>query len=262
MSQDQGTDDVFEFLDGLEEKLEVPPPGIVERDSKRWAWCFDGPNRVFVQVEVRFHATLQRWVRRDTFDQDSIKECHDHYARLQCAGKRVLDLGANVGGFSRMALDQGAALVTSVEPCPFNFEILKLNAPGATHIWAGAVPDDASEIEFTYAVSKRNSVSSSTQKRRNSSDVSIQVPARNILRLLDEVRPEVLKCDIEGGEYELLDVMGSIPDYVEQAAFEFHRGSDPFKGYPDAFFPSDKWQMYEAEGGRFATLRDLIFIRR
>ena len=257
------TDDVMASF-GLEPEPElvIPDAGVIEREGKRWAWCFDGPTRRFVEVEVRMHKTLERWVRRDTFDPDSIKECHDHYDRLQCAGKRVMDLGSNIGGFARMAVEQGATQVVAVEPCPYNFEILKLNSPDSVNIWAGAVPDDREEVHFIYAVSKRNSVSSSTLKRRNSSDVSIMVPARNIVELLDEYKPQVLKCDIEGGEYELLDAMGKIPDYVEQAAFEFHRGSEPYKQYPARFFPEDQWDMYEDEGGRFSTLRDLIFIRK
>lgn len=255
--------DVFDFLDGFDEIL-IPPPGItVDPDGRKLAWCFDGPSRKFVQVEVRLHGPTQSWVRRDTFDVDSVKECIQNYARLQCKGKRVLDLGANVGGFSRIAIEQGAVRVVAVEPCPYNFEILKMNSPASENLQVGVVPSgDGDMIDFTYATSKRNSVSSSTEKRMNASDVSIKVPARSILSLLNEIRPQVLKCDIEGGEYGLLDAMGEIPDYVEQAAFEFHKGSEPWKGYPARFFPADRWEMHEDNINRFGGLRDLTFLRK
>jgi predicted RNA methylase len=43
------------------------------------------------------------------------------------AGDVVLDCGANVGVFTRMALNRGAGLVVSIEPAPGTVECLRRN---------------------------------------------------------------------------------------------------------------------------------------
>lgn len=259
---DEGVLQMFGFEP--EKVVTVPPSGLVERDGKLWGHCFDGPNQVFVEVEVKLQPKTGYWYRRDSFDRDSVQECLENYVKTRdlVKGKRVLDLGANVGGFTRMAVEGGAAHVMAIEPCPFNYDILCKNSPTSENIHAAVGEDDSKDCLFYYANSKRNSVSSATIKRRNSTDVTITVPAIRFSNLLEEYKPEVLKCDIEGKEYDLLDSIDKIPDCVQVAAFEFHRGSLPYSEYPERFFPSSIWEMHDDVENRFGGLRDLLFIRK
>ncbi len=185
------------------------------------------------------------FVREDTFDSSSIRECFRNYSDIDVSGKVVLDLGANVGGFTKMAVERGAKAVIAVEPCPDNFQILSMNSPTSTNL-NGAVSEHQDAVcEFYYATSKRNSVSSSTSKRRNASGSSITVNSYNFAALLETYKPQVLKIDIEGKEYDLFDSIDAIPEFVETVAIEFHRTSGRYKSYPARFFDSSTWEVTE-----------------
>jgi len=53
---------------------------------------------------------------------------------------------------------------------------------------------------------------------------SFTVAAHKISDLLNEHRPTVLKCDIEGGEFDLFKDL-EIPDYVKLVALEVHESA-------------------------------------
>tara|TARA_R110002060_G_scaffold12679_5_gene18052 strand:+ start:2052 stop:2801 length:750 start_codon:yes stop_codon:yes gene_type:complete len=245
-------------------EIKMPAADIFEKEGKLWAHCFNGPEGCFEEVELRKQRKSNCWVRRNTFDAGSLKDCRDNYSQINCNGKRVLDLGANIGGFSKLAHEQGASLVVALEPCPYNHAILKKNSPYTQNLQAGAIPsEEDQEINFYYTKSKRNSVSSSTVKRRNASNVSIKVPGLSFKKLLEKYKPQILKIDVEGAEYALLDSINEIPSYVEQAAFEFHRSAQPYASYPEKFFPVDEWESYEVECKKMInTMRDITFIRK
>tara|TARA_R110000824_G_scaffold95253_5_gene229134 strand:- start:470 stop:1252 length:783 start_codon:yes stop_codon:yes gene_type:complete len=247
-----------------EKQVVIPKPGITEKDGKRFAWHFNGATQDFEHVQVKKDDKTGFWYRTRTFDRTAVKQCLNNYIDIKPEGKVVLDLGANIGGFTRMALDGGATQVIAVEPCPYNRVMLEENAPKADVIFAGVVGlSDDTDIDYIYASSKScSSVSSSTMKRRCSSDVSIKVPTVKFTDLLEKYRPQVLKCDIEGNEYAILDALEKIPDFVEVAFFEFHRGSEPFKSYPARYFPEDVWELTEYSTNRFGGLRELLFTRK
>lgn len=70
-------------------------------------------------------------VREGTLDEYIIGE-QGGYARAPVTWSmaKVLDLGGNIGAFARMALSMGAAKVTSYEPEPENFSLMKKNTAG------------------------------------------------------------------------------------------------------------------------------------
>jgi hypothetical protein len=51
---------------------------------------------------------------------------------------------------------------------------------------------------------------------------SIEVRAFNFDDILEEFKPTFIKMDIEGGEYELMDTLTALPDYVHGLALEIH----------------------------------------
>lgn len=205
---------------------------------------FDGKLRDFVTCEVKKQSNGY-YIRVDTFDPGSVKECLRNYSDIDVKDKVVLDLGANIGGFAKMAVDAGAKQVIAVEPCPDNFAMLQLNSPKSLNLNAAVSEHSDPKCTFYYATSQRNSVSSSTAKRRNSSDISVEVDSYNFSALLEQYRPQVLKIDIEGKEYDLLDTIDKIPDFVETVAIEFHKTSGRFKEYPARFFDPNLWEVIE-----------------
>jgi FkbM family methyltransferase len=199
----------------------------------------------FEECIIKLNSRNNFWYRPGTFDLNSIRECRDNYSEIDTAGKVVLDLGANIGGFARMALQKGAKQVIALEPCPCNFQLLEINVPNSFNINAAVSEEDSKDVVFHYAGSKRNSVSSSTMLRRNASGITISVPGLSFSGLLEKYKPEILKIDIEGKEYDILDSIQKIPDFVEVVGIEFHNTRKPYSEYPSRFFPETSWKKVE-----------------
>jgi len=206
---------------------------------------FNSETEIFEECIIKQNPRNNFWYRPGTFDLNSIRECRDNYSDIDTCGKTVLDLGANIGGFARMALQKGAKKVIALEPCPYNFQLLEINAPEAININAAVSEENSKSITFHYASSKRNSVSSSTKRRRNASGTTISVPGMSFASLLEEYRPEILKIDIEGKEYDILDSIKEIPEFVEIVGIEFHNTRSPYSEYPLKFFPEATWKKVE-----------------
>lgn len=127
------------------------------------------------------------------------------------AGDIVLDCGANVGVFTRVALDAGAKQVIAIEPAPENIECLRRNFPAETA--AGRVviyPKgvwDKDDI-LTLNVDPHNTAADSFIIQRQGSYQVQQVPLTTIDKLMDELkleRVDYVKMDIEGAEPKALD---------------------------------------------------------
>ena len=216
-------------------------PKIHEQKGK----LFNPEEGDFEECIIKLNPRNNFWYRPGTFDLNSIRECRDNYSDIETVGKTVLDLGANIGGFARMALQKGAKKVIALEPCPYNFQLLEINAPNSTNINAAVSEENLDNVVFHYASSKRNSVSSSTVRRRNASGTTISVPGLSFGGLLEKYRPEILKIDIEGKEYDILDSIKEIPEFVEVVGIEFHNTRKPYSEYPSRFFPESTWKKVE-----------------
>jgi FkbM family methyltransferase len=121
-------------------------------------------------------------------------------------GDIVLDCGANVGVFTRVALDAGAAKVYAIEPAPENLESLRRNFQG--EIATGhviVVPKGVWDKEdtLTLNVDPTNSAADSFVIKTKGSVEVQKVPLTTIDRLVDDMRIErvdYIKMDIEGAE--------------------------------------------------------------
>jgi FkbM family methyltransferase len=212
---------------------------------------YDFDTKGIVECKIVYNSRNGYWVREDTFDRRMVNDSLNHYEGFTAVkGKTILDLGGNCGGFTKMAINAGASKVISLEPCPHNHQILCINAPEAINLNAAVTEGPSGKATFYYADSKRSSSSSSIHPRRNSSDLKITVEAYNINELLEKYRPDIVKMDIEGKEYDILDAMEVIPKYVKQFAIEFHSFSKVSMKYPDKYFPEDKWHR-EVKGFKF-----------
>ncbi len=173
----------------------------------------------YQEREVYEHRGIQ--CRKDTYDSYVVNEIQRSYGMLDVKGKVVFDIGANIGAFTVWASKQGADLVVAFEPEPYNFEMLQLNVfelkSYATHKIALTTGDDANVVLWI-APSGKNPGNSSLIQRRGRTPV--EVATGNFYFMLERYKPEVIKMDVEGAEFDLLEY--GLPDYVKQIAMEIH----------------------------------------
>jgi FkbM family methyltransferase len=118
----------------------------------------------------------------------------------------VLDCGANVGVFTREALEAGAAKVVAIEPAPENVEVLRRNfkdeiAAGRVIVYPKGVWDK--DDILTLKQDPANSAADSFVMDRKEATQGVQVPLTTIDKLaaeLDLPRVDYIKMDIEGAE--------------------------------------------------------------
>jgi FkbM family methyltransferase len=129
------------------------------------------------------------------------------------SGDTVLDCGANIGAFTREALNAGANLVVAIEPVPANVESLRRTFRG--EIEAGRVrivpkgvwnKDDVLEMTLF-----ENSVLDSfvmTDRPGNQKQKKVALPLTTIDNIVKEIgldRVDFVKMDIEGAERHALE---------------------------------------------------------
>jgi FkbM family methyltransferase len=160
----------------------------------------------------------------------------------------VLDVGAHVGAFTRLiALPRGASCVVCVEPDPENLALLHRNVddePAVTVLEGAVVNDDRPVVELYR--NRRASTMHTTVPTRGRD--AVQVTAYAFADLLSLYSPEVVKMDIEGGEYALMDVLMELPACVLALAIEVH----PYKGDRQRDKSRDLLASFERQ---FRTLR-------
>lgn len=135
----------------------------------------------------------------------------------------VMDIGANVGGFAARIADDSKKVVC-YEPDESNFEILKMNCdkfPNVELIRAAVIEGLDTSINFYMTGSNNTHCSGSVNKGRKS--LVVTVPAINLYTELERVKPDFLKVDIEGSEFDLFD--RDLPNYVRGVVIEIHHPS-------------------------------------
>lgn len=130
----------------------------------------------------------------------------------------VLDIGANIGIFSHMALDMGAKWVFSVEPNPAAFEVLAARATNKMTLLKAAV---AGKCEMG-----RLSVSSASDASCLSENGEHEVPIitlHSLLSLIPQGAKIAVKIDNEGSEYDTLySASWADLERISMLTVEFH----------------------------------------
>lgn len=150
-------------------------------------------------------------------------------------GDTVLDCGANVGVFTRLALTSGAALVIAIEPEPANVECLRRNFTdaiglGRVNVYPKGVwnKDDV----LVLRVLPGQSGSGSVAMDRPGSSEQVRVPLTTIDELVQELhlaRVDFIKMDIEGAERNALEgARRTVERFHSRLAISLeHRKDDP-----------------------------------
>lgn len=159
--------------------------------------------------------------RPTTFDLAVIKE-QTCYRPIMNHPMKVLDIGGNIGAFAHFAFESGAQYVRSYEPEPYNFQMLQINSRPEDHsIINAAVVNNACEDE-TLSLSVNVGINKglhSLVPRRGRT--SVKVDTVKLDEAFENAAFDVVKIDIEGYEYYLLDGF-TFPDSVKWLAIEYH----------------------------------------
>lgn len=163
--------------------------------------------------------TTGLWCRPDTLDEYVIKEQRTYNLLLElCKDKSVMDIGANIGAFTFQALAHGAIQVVSFEPDKDNVGMFqKQGFDDRVKLIKRAVSNSTGTALF-YVNSGKNKGMHSLQEIQGRE--SYEVKTVSFKDALDRYSPQILKIDIEGGEYDLN--FKDLPLTVEAIAIELH----------------------------------------
>lgn len=163
---------------------------------------------------------IPMYYRLDTLDLYVIKE-QGSYHRLILKDQIVLDIGSNIGAFHRYAINAGAKYVVGIEPDPDNCKLNKLNSQGNVMVIKAAAVNDRYQGKYIelYYNNKRNKGAHSTRPFRGRSHFSVRtMRISEVFRLAPFT---VMKCDIEGAEYEVF-TQTYIPNSIRMMVIEYH----------------------------------------
>lgn len=178
-------------------------------------------------------------------------------------GDIVLDCGANIGTFTRTALDRGASKVIAIEPAPENLECLRRTfkdeiASGRVVVYPKGVwhKDDWLELHIHHD----NSAADSFVIKSKSDEHSVKVPLTTIDKMVAELglpRVDFIKMDIEGAEPNALrGGRETLAKYHPRLAMSvYHEPSHP-KVVPDLIKAA--WSGYRMECGPCAVVGNRV----
>jgi FkbM family methyltransferase len=182
-----------------------------------------------IEVPLAVHKRTGLYYRPDTSDAQMIQDAtKKDYGSVDTKGKVVFDLGSNIGGFILKCAEEGATMVIAYEPEPYNLEVLRLNAAVIQQkfpnikivVKAVAVGNQDGQFDLVLNPGSNSACSGSITSRARSNRVSVPVTVVNFADELEEFKPNLIKMDIEGAEYMLLE--NELPDYVKEIAMELH----------------------------------------
>ena len=120
-------------------------------------------------------------------------------------GDRVLELGAGVGLLAASAAAARVVFVEQANPAliPMIHETLRLNEARNVDVRNGVVTTDEAGSHPFYI--RGDFWASSMEPDSRPYETELQIQSISFARLLEETRPTVLSCDVEGGELGLFD---------------------------------------------------------
>ncbi len=170
---------------------------VIERDPKGFELVETPMGRYWTQPNDKFLKYTLGEEKLEIYDGDEVNVK---------SGDVVFDCGANVGVFTRTALNRGARLVISVEPAPGTVECLRRNfeheiADGHVIVVPKGVWDKEDTLELNLG-DDGNTTGDSFVLGRNQKN-KVKVPLTTIDHLFAELklpRVDFIKMDIEGSE--------------------------------------------------------------
>jgi len=196
-------------------------------------------NLQWEESQVR-HSVFSSWQNR-VIDEPvviyyEIYDCHSSdfiddniYQRDQCyikPGDIVLDLGGNIGIFSRFAADAGAKKIYTFEPVQENFQLLSLNKPANCEAHRLAVSNvDNQALQIAYKVDSPGG-SSFVLHEDGQLQTCMSITVDTLIDNGIIEQPDFIKMDIEGAEtYAFEGISDDKLRKVRCLAMEIHIGA-------------------------------------
>jgi len=152
-------------------------------------------------------------------------------------GDVVLDCGANIGVYTRKALELGARVVVAIEPAPENLECLRRNfapetAAGRVIVYPKGVWDRESFLPIK--LDPNNPAADSFVLHQQGAYSGPVLPLTTIDHLVEELklnRVDYIKMDIEGAEQKaLLGARKTLEKFHPRLALSaYHLPDDPIR---------------------------------
>jgi FkbM family methyltransferase len=139
-------------------------------------------------------------------------------------GMVCLDLGANIGAFTQIALDSGASKVCTVECDARNFEKLESSFKNDDYVDLvyAAVSGLRDKTLKIFKSSSQNAHCSTSIMNKMKFNEYDEVENIHLKKLLKKYKPDIIKMDIESAEYTLID---TLIEYSPKYLFiELHAG--------------------------------------
>jgi len=171
-----------------------------------------------------YRKTYNMFVRPNTSDDLVCDEAQD-YNNLFINVKPYdvfVDVGSNIGAVSKLAKDIEENLtILCYEPDKENFDVLvnNLHSECNVSLIESALGTGEKEVNF-YQANGSNKGKHSTVCRSSNTKKSIKINQLDFRKEIEDYNCTLLKCDIEGGEYNL--DLCSLPDKIKGLAIEFH----------------------------------------
>lgn len=162
---------------------------------------------------------------RDSYDEAVLKEVYldDEYRRWGDIGINrgsiVVDCGAHIGVFSKLASSCGAYLY-SIEPHKGNFDLLKINMAHRNAKLLNMAIGDGNPVSFLVDPTRNELHKVDPAGLETIPSISLD----QLVEKYDLFGIDLLKMDIEGAEYEALYNFKAI-DRVRQLTMEWHYGA-------------------------------------
>jgi len=162
-------------------------------------------------------------LRDDAYDREIVNEMRtympvfDHYR-----GGTIMDIGGHIGSFTVMAQQVNPPQTIVIEPNPDNIELLRTNTddyPTVTVLQGAVTKCGGEQASFYKPETKNKGIGGLTPVRGRT---MVTVETFGFSALLEQYTPEIIKMDIEGGEYFLLEELAVLPPYVKSIAMEIH----------------------------------------
>ena len=174
--------------------------------------------------ELRIHKVTDLLWRPETDDSSVLGERKDYQAMFDAATQDdiLLDLGGHIGIVACMFAPKVKSIIT-VEPDEDNLNLLgyNLERQEITNVLVvpGAVTLEGGTRDLWLNGGKGKCAHSLSFRRGRT---STPVETHRLTDLINAYEPTLLKCDIEGGEFELMPVLANLPTYIRMVAIELH----------------------------------------
>jgi len=189
--------------------------------------------------------------RENTMDKFIVSEMsrygdYEHIWNI-CKGLTILDIGGNIGAFAYTAFEYGAKEVISYEPDIDNFNLLVKNSKGICV--NKAITEHGGKVKF-YINPGVNKGTHSTIPLNKDGVKEVIVESDALVDVLHKYRPDILKIDIEGGEYSLSSTLANLPDFIKHIAIEFDTGKGDWMSIIKSLKFKDKTRNHFFSGER------------